>query len=179
MSINLLPWREQRQKKYRAKYITLLIIALFSMGSGIGVVRFYLLDLQKKYQLRNRDLTEKIQSADINNSLQSIRAQYQLSLQRVEIIDQVTQEKTDFWQEVTLLKNKLPAKIQLNNLIWQNSLLQLQGSSSSEEDINSLIQILEQSNLFATVNLEQIHQEEKTSANQFIIHALNKELKRV
>lgn len=171
MSINLLTWRENRQQRQFKIHLATLILLWIFIALGIGVFRYYLNLCKEKYELKNRNLSEKVQMTQLTESFQQLQNQYQSTQLQLKLFNEIKNQKKIFWRAVTALQNKLPDGVRLDRISWRQSSLQLQGVSRISEQVNGLMQLLEAIDLFDNVSLDSIHQEPQSTSTQFIIHA--------
>jgi type IV pilus assembly protein PilN len=171
MTINLLPWREaQAQRKARQCGILLLFSAALIFITTI-TIHYYLNFLKIRYQTRNQELAHEIDSLQIHDDDKKLSEDYQITAQQIKLIETIESHQKSFWLEFAFLQQDLPEDIQLNNLLWIEQSLHLQGIASHSENIGLLVEKLEKSHLFSQVNLETIDGDNKNSLIHFVIHA--------
>ena len=78
--------------------------------------------------------------------------------------------RNNFGGEFSFLQQGLPNDIQLNNLLWIETSLHLQGVADHSENIGLFVENLEKSHLFSQVNLETIDSDDKHELIHFVIH---------
>lgn len=171
MSINLLLWRENRQKTQFKIHLLLLILCWIFIDFSIGGIKHYLNFSKNKYERRNQSLTEKIQRTQINQDFQQLQNEFQLRLQQLNYFNEINNQKKNFWQVVGVLQSHLPNGIQLDHITWQKLGFQLQGNAITSDKINSMMNLLEKIALFKNVTLNNIHLNEQSKLIQFLIQA--------
>lgn len=162
MSINLLAWRENRQRRQFKKHLVILIIIWFFIAIGIGVFRYYLNLCKEKYQIKHQNLAAKVQLTGLTKDFQQLQNQYQITLQQISLCKEIKNQKKIFWQAMTALQDKLPDETHLDSISWQKTGFQFQGTSKTSEQVNFLMNLLENLSLFDNISLDSIHQNDQS-----------------
>ncbi len=170
MSINLLPWREAQVRRDLYQYGLLLLFSAAFIFIITITIHHYLNSLTTRYQLRNQMLNHKIDSLQIEDDDKKLTESYQITAQQIQLIQTVELHQKEFWREFSFLQQGLPNDIQLNNLLWIETSLHLQGVADHSENIGLFVENLEKSHLFSQVNLETIDSDDKHDLIHFIIH---------
>lgn len=170
MTINLLPWREAQAQRGACQYGLLLLFSAVLIFTITITFHYYLNFLKTRYQSHNRVLAHEIDSLQIHDDDKKLSEDYQIIAQQIKLIQTVERHQKSFWLEFSFLQQNLPEDIQLNNLLWIQQSLHLQGVAGHSENIGLLVENLEKSHLFSQVNLETIDGDDKNALIHFVIH---------
>jgi Tfp pilus assembly protein PilN len=133
-------------------------------------IHHYLNSLKTRYQSHNQMLAHEIDSLQIDDGNKKLTESYQITAQQIKLIQTVELHQKEFWLELSFLQKGLPKDIQLNNLLWTETSLHLQGVAGHSENIGLFVENLEKSHLFSQVNLETIDSDDKHELTHFVIH---------
>lgn len=170
MTINLLPWREAQAHRGACQYGLLLLFSAALIFIITMTIHYYLNFLKTRFQSHNEVLAHEIDSLQINDDDKKLSEDYEITSQRIKLIQTVENHQKSFWLEFSFLQHGLPEDIQLNNLLWIEQSLHLQGVAGHSENIGLLVENLDKSHLFSQVNLETIDGDDNNALIHFAIH---------
>jgi type IV pilus assembly protein PilN len=160
--INLLPWREMRQKQQDRQLLTLAFAAWIVMG--VIVVNAYLYVGNKiEVQIqRNKFLESEIAKVELEiKEIAELKKKRQDLIARMEIIYQLQGDRSGMVRMFDELARKLPEGVYLTSLKSSAAGIALQGVAQSNARVSALMRNLDGSDWFASPELQVINVREK------------------
>ena len=156
--INLLPWREEKRRA-RDKQMVVSAVAILALCVALilGTFSYYqvLKDNQKK---RNNYLNTEIQKLDVKiKEIKELRSQKDNLITRMEVIQNLQQERTQVVHLFDDVVRKLPDGVYFNTMTKKKSQLGFSGTAQSNARISSLMNRFDSSEWFANPDLDVIN----------------------
>ena len=156
--LNLLPWREMRQRELDRK--------LVGIGTGAAVVMLLLVFQAYLYHSnlievqtgRNAYLKEEIKKVEKEiNEIKELKKQRQALISRMNVIYQLQGSRTQIVHVFEDFVRLLPEGIYFKSLVQKGPLLSIEGTAQSNARVSALMRNLDESNWFTAPNLEVIN----------------------
>ncbi|NIQ39086.1 MAG: hypothetical protein GTN81_10905 [Proteobacteria bacterium] len=154
IKINLLVAREERKRESIRKEVTIFVLAMVVVMVGIGfaqlmynrhrdALRAEIIDLENK-QKKLQELKKQIKKAKVDKKTY---------LEKLNIIRSLNLNRTRPIQIMSFLASEIPEKMWLQSLDKNNEKLTLQGIALDDETIANFMKKLQQTRIFASVEL--------------------------
>ena len=155
--INLLPWREARQKQKQQQFVAMLSVAVVCAGLLMFAVSYYFQQRIDGQLQRNQFLQQQITVLDQQiieiRTLEQTKANLQ---QRIELIEQLQSSRNLGTQIFAAIAQVVPTGIYLEKLEKTDDLILIHGRSESNNRLSKMIRNIEQMELLQFVNLQSI-----------------------
>lgn len=168
--INLLPYREKREKARVAQYLFLSVAVL-----GLAVVLAMALWIQQGRRIAALEggvaaARKELEGLkEIANQTQEYEEKLKLLQKKVDLISQLKESQQGPVHILDEISLKLSEDLWLTSLVDQDGLVTLQGYSLSHEGIASFMKSLEGSHYFSNVELLQSKQESAPGAGEKVL----------
>ncbi|MFZ0485933.1 MAG: PilN domain-containing protein [Arenicellales bacterium] len=170
--INLLPWREIRRQEQDRQLLSASIGAWLLMGLIVFYAMYYMngqIDYQNR---RNEYLRTEIAKLDKKiEAINQLKDRKQALIARMEIIQQLQQDRTQIVHVFDDLVRKLPKGVYLTGLAKRNKQIILKGVAQSNARVSHLMNNLDSSNWFTNPDLDIVNarQEGGEQVSQFTL----------
>lgn len=155
--INLLPWREAREKAQEREYFTILAAVSLSAFAIVFIVsQFYQarIDGQNK---RNDFLKNEIKILDIRISkIKQLNVKKEALANRIKVVEQLQRSRNVGTKVLDELAKVVPTGVYLTHIDKQHNMIQLKGKTESNNHLANMIRNIQESSLFAEAELESI-----------------------
>lgn len=156
--INLLPWREIRRREQDRQLLSISIGAWILMGLVVFYGQWHMSGRIDHQNARNSYLNREIAKLeDQIKEINELKSRKQALLARMEIIQQLQQDRTQIVHVFDDLVRKLPKGIYLTRLTKRAKAIALTGMAQSNARVSSLMQNLDSSDWFANPDLNVIN----------------------
>ncbi|MDZ7842056.1 MAG: PilN domain-containing protein [Gammaproteobacteria bacterium] len=153
--INLLPWREIRRQEQDRQLLSASIGAWLLMGLTVFYGWYYMNGLIDHQNKRNDYLSAEISKLDEKIAeINRLKERKQALIARMEIIQQLQQDRTQIVHVFDDLVRKLPKGVYLTGLAKKNKQITLKGMAQSNARVSHLMNNLDSSNWFTNPNLD-------------------------
>ncbi|HSH42001.1 MAG TPA: PilN domain-containing protein [Arenicellales bacterium] len=153
--INLLPWRELRRQEQDRQLLSASIGAWLLMGLVVFYGWYYMNGLIDHQNKRNDYLKTEIAKLDRKIAeINKIKERKQALIARMEIIQQLQQDRTQIVHVFDDLVRKLPKGVYLTGLAKKANRITLKGIAQSNARVSGLMNNLDSSDWFTNPNLD-------------------------
>jgi len=153
--INLLPWRELRRQEQDRQLLSASIGAWLLMGLVVFYGWYYMNGLIDHQNKRNDYLKTEIAKLDRKIAeINKIKERKQALIARMEIIQQLQQDRTQIVHVFDDLVRKLPKGVYLTGLAKKGNRITLKGLAQSNARVSNLMNNLDSSDWFTNPNLD-------------------------
>lgn len=153
--INLLPWREIRRQEQDRQLLSASIGAWLLMGLTVFYGWYYMNGLIEHQNKRNDYLRTEISTLDRKIAeINKLKERKQALIARMEIIQQLQQDRTQIVHVFDDLVRKLPKGVYLTGLAKKNKQITLKGMAQSNARVSHLMNNLDSSDWFTNPNLD-------------------------
>lgn len=153
--INLLPWREIRRQEQDRQLLSASIGAWLLMGLTVFYGWYYMNGLIDHQNKRNDYLSAEISKLDEKIAeINRLKERKQALIARMEIIQQLQQDRTQIVHVFDDLVRKLPKGVYLTGLAKKNKQITLKGMAQSNARVSHLMNNLDSSDWFTNPNLD-------------------------
>ncbi|MBS0349957.1 MAG: PilN domain-containing protein [Proteobacteria bacterium] len=169
MTINLLPWRQQR---LRSREIRLSLALLFIGIIAVTILWYWHVQLSNKtkyYAQLHRQLLNQFNALKTSENFVNLDGQLAAVSKHISLIKAVTADQKQFWHEWSLLQDKIPKQFLLNEVRWNPTELQLQGNTTDLKIFASTVKALETCPQFSAINLQNLTVVQKTNLIHFTL----------
>jgi len=154
IKINLLVAREERKKESVRKEVTVFILVLALVLAGIGFVQWASSRQREDLITQIRNAEAELQRLErIKREINKAKANKKILQEKLNIIEKLNTNRTRPVVIMSLLASKIPDKMWLKSLDKKDEKLTLQGVALDDETIANFMKQLQQSNIFAAVEL--------------------------
>lgn len=159
--INLLPWREEAQRKQQQEYFTLLaFVGIFALLIVLVANQFYQAKIDGQIS-RNQFLKNEIQILDIRiGEIKKLREKKEALEKRISVVEQLQRSRNVGTQVMDEIAKIVPTGVYLTQLEKQGNSIVVLGKSESNNHLSNLIRAIETSTLLTQPILESIVSEE-------------------
>lgn len=160
--INLLPWRELRRQEQDRQLLSASIGAWLLMGLVVFYGWYYMNGLIDHQNKRNDYLKTEIAALDRKiEEINKIKERKQALIARMDIIQQLQQDRTQIVHVFDDLVRKLPKGVYLTGLTKKNKQITLKGMAQSNARVSHLMSNLDSSDWFANPNLDIVNAQDQ------------------
>ncbi|PQJ68095.1 PilN domain-containing protein [Photobacterium angustum] len=155
--LNLLPWREERRKQHKQRFIGLMASAvLVAFLANYGVVQY--LDLQQQQQQgRNDQFQQEIDLLEKRLAfLPKLEEQRKAIQLRLNVIADIQQSRNRATQLLNQLPNVVPGGVYLESLNLNSQRVGIKGVGDSNGHLAALLGGAEQSKWFINVDMHSL-----------------------
>jgi len=157
-SINLVPWREMRRREQNRKLLTVSIGAWLVMGIAVFYAHWYYTERIEGQTVRNNFLKTEIAKVNAQiKEIQHIRERKQALIERMEVIAQLQQDRSQIVHLFDDLVHKLPKGVYVTGLNKRGKRVTLTGFAQSNARISALMRDLDSSDWFGNPDLAVIN----------------------
>jgi len=160
--INLLPWRELRRQEQDRQLLSASIGAWLLMGLVVFYGWYYVNGLIEHQNKRNDYLKTEIATLDEKiKEINKLKERKQALIARMEIIQQLQQNRTQIVHVFDDLVRKLPKGVYLTGLAKKNKQITLKGMAQSNARVSHLMNNLDSSDWFTNPNLDIVNAQDQ------------------
>ncbi|GAA05227.1 PilN domain-containing protein [Photobacterium leiognathi] len=155
--LNLLPWREERRKQHKQRFMGLIAAAVFVAFIGnYGVAKY--LDLQQQQQqARNAQFQKEIDLLEKRLAfLPKLEEQRKAIQLRLNVIADIQQSRNRVTQLLNQLPNVVPGGVYLETLNLNVERVGIKGVGDSNGHLAALLGAAEQSKWFINVDMHSL-----------------------
>jgi len=170
--INLLPWRELRRQEQDRQLLSASIGAWLLMGLIVFYGWYYMNGLIDHQNKRNDYLQTEIAKLDRKiQEINKLKERKQALIARMQIIQQLQQDRTQIVHVFDDLVRKLPKGVYLTGLAKKNKRITLKGMAQSNARVSHLMNNLDSSDWFTNPNLDIVNARNRGGArvSQFTV----------
>lgn len=170
--INLLPWRELRRQEQDRQLLSASIGAWLLMGLVVFYGWYYMNGLIEHQNERNDYLQTEIAKLDKKiKEINKLKERKQALIARMQIIQQLQQDRTQIVHVFDDLVRKLPKGVYLTGLAKKNKQITLKGMAQSNARVSHLMNNLDSSDWFTNPNLDIVNAQDRGGArvSQFTV----------
>ncbi|PSW04867.1 PilN domain-containing protein [Photobacterium lipolyticum] len=144
--LNLLPWREEKRKKHKQRFVGMLVIAVASVVAVHWLSASYIVEQKSLQQSRNQQLQQEIAVLERRRAfLPELDKQRDALNKRLQVIVDIQQERNRVTQLFSLLPALVPPGVYLENLTLKAGNVSLNGVGESNGRLASLLSNAENS----------------------------------
>lgn len=155
--LNLLPWREQRRKQHKQRFVGLMVSAVVFAFVCNGVMAEYFKAQQQHQQSRNQYLQQEINKLEKRLAflpeLDKQRAAIEL---RLKVIADIQLSRNRVTQLLNQLPEIVPAGVYIDELKLENQRVSLQGFGDTNGHLAALLGKAEQSPWFDNIEMHSL-----------------------
>lgn len=160
--INLLPWREIRRQEQDRQLLSASIGAWLLMGLVVFYAMYYMNGLIEYQNRRNDYLRTEIAKLDKKiEEINKLKDRKQALIARMEIIQQLQQDRTQIVHVFDDLVRKLPKGVYLTGLAKKNKQITLRGTAQSNARVSHLMNNLDSSDWFTNPDLDIVNAQQQ------------------
>jgi type IV pilus assembly protein PilN len=170
--INLLPWREIRRQEQDRQLLSASVGAWLLMGLVVFYGWYYMNGLIDHQNKRNEYLSTEIAKLDERIAeINKLKERKQALIARMEIIQQLQQNRTQIVHVFDDLVRKLPKGVYLTGLAKKNNQITLKGMAQSNARVSHLMNNLDSSDWFTNPNLDIVNAQDQggSRVSQFTV----------
>lgn len=170
--INLLPWREIRRQEQDRQLLSASIGAWLLTGLIVFYGWYYMNGLIEHQNKRNDYLKSEIAQLDKKiEEINKLKERKQALIARMEIIQQLQQDRTQIVHVFDDLVRKLPKGVYLTGLAKKNKQITLKGTAQSNARVSHLMNNLDSSDWFTNPNLDIVNAQDQggSRVSQFTV----------
>lgn len=170
--INLLPWRELRRQEQDRQLLSASIGAWLLMGLVVFYGWYHMNGLIDHQNERNDYLKTEIAKLDRKiQEINRLKERKQALIARMEIIQQLQQNRTQIVHVFDDLVRKLPKGVYFTGLSKKNKRITLKGMAQSNARVSHLMNNLDSSDWFTNPNLDIVNAQNQGGArvSQFTV----------
>lgn len=177
MEINLMPWRETRNKKQRRFFYALLIIGCLFIFCATLLIRLHLNEKIHVYQNRKIFLANK--KAEIHSSHHYLEQndKYQQLINNIRLINAINMEQKFFLITLQKICTSLPNNLYLTMLIKNDNQWIFHGNSNNYQSVTKFTQNLTKNNVFSQIHLSHVTTSNSGHLVMFTINSKAKKLR--
>lgn len=171
--INLLPWRELRQKELDRQLMSVGIAAAVLMALIVFYGYLQLGSMVEQQSRRNAFLDDEIKKVDAQISeIKELKKKRDALVARMQVIQQLQADRTQVVHAFDDLVRKVPEGMYLTSVKQTGKAMTIQGLAQSNARVSSFMRNLDSSNWFANPDLDVINVQAKGNerVSQFTLH---------
>lgn len=163
--LNLLPWRDLRQKEQDRQLLSIAVGVWILMGLVIFYAHLHVSGLIENQQKRNEFLEKEIKKVDEEiKEIRELQAARAALLARMRVIQQLQMDRTQIVHLFDDLTRKLPEGVYLTSLKQAGLVITLTGNAQSNARVSALMRNLDASDWYTKPDLDVINI--KTKGNE-------------
>ena len=152
--INLLVGREERKRASIRKEVVVFVLVLVLVLAGIGVVQWMSARQREDLIIQIRNAEDELKRLEIiKREINKAKANKKILQEKLKIIETLNENRTRPILIMHFLASKIPDKMWLKSLNKNDRNLTLEGIALDDETIANFMKRLQQSEIFATVEL--------------------------
>lgn len=156
--VNLLPWRELRQKEQAAQVLRLALFAFLLMGMVILFAYMRVSSMVDNQARRNDFLNQEIAKVDQQiKKIRDIKKQREALIARMQVIEQLQAHRTQMVHLFDDLAREVPEGVYLTSMKQSGTSFVLNGVAQSNARVSTFMRRLDASNWFANPDLDVIN----------------------
>ena len=156
--LNLLPWRDLRQKEQDRQLLSIGAGAWILMGLVIFYAHLHVTGLIENQQKRNEFLQNEIKKVDEEiKEIKELQAARAALLARMRVIQQLQMDRTQIVHLFDDLVRKLPEGVYLTSLKQAGQIITLTGNAQSNARVSALMRNLDASDWYTKPDLDVIN----------------------
>ena len=160
--LNLLPWREIRQREQDRQLLTMAIGAWLLMGVVVFYAHVHVTSLVESQNRRNEFLQQEIVKLDKKiKEISELKKQRQALIARMNVIFRLQGDRTQIVHVFDEVVRKLPEGVYLTSMKQNKTGLALKGVAQSNACVSALMRNLSSSEWFVDPELEVINVKDK------------------
>lgn len=153
--VNLLPWREMRRQEQDRQLLSASVGAWLLTGLLVFYGWYYVNGLIEHQGKRNDYLRTEIAKLDSKiEEINKLKARKEALIARMEIIQQLQQDRTQIVHVFDDLVRKLPKGVYFTGLTKKNKQIALRGMAQSNARVSHLMNNLDSSDWFTNPDLD-------------------------
>lgn len=156
--VNLLPWRELRQKEQAAQVLRLALFAFLLMGMVILFAYMRVSSMVDNQARRNDFLNQEIAKVDQQiKKIRDIKKQREALIARMQVIEQLQTHRTQMVHLFDDLVRDVPEGAYLTSMKQSGTSFVLNGVAQSNARVSTFMRTLDASNWFTNPDLDVIN----------------------
>lgn len=156
--VNLLPWRELRQKEQAAQVLRLALFAFLLMGMVILFAYMRVSSMVDNQARRNDFLNQEIAKVDQQiKKIRDIKKQREALIARMQVIEQLQTHRTQMVHLFDDLVRDVPEGVYLTSMKQSGTSFVLNGVAQSNARVSTFMRTLDASNWFTNPDLDVIN----------------------
>jgi len=171
MAINLLPWREQQNKRKNQRFIRQLMAIIVILIGLLFALDQYFYRIKIKQDSQVNHLSHLISSQPNIEDIQTIESLYRDLSEQIKKTQSIKKNQADFWYMLATLRKTFPRNLQLKQLSWKNQQLSIMGEADQAEAVTHLIDKLKNDRSFRTISIDTLAQTNQEACVKFSISA--------
>ncbi|MGF1760208.1 PilN domain-containing protein [Photobacterium sagamiensis] len=155
--LNLLPWREEKRKKHKQRFVGMLVIAVAIVVASHWLAASYIVQQKSLQQSRNQQLQQEIAVLERRRAfLPELDKQRDALNKRLRVIANIQQERNRVTQLFSMLPALIPPGVYLEDLTLKAGNVSLNGVGESNGRLASLLSNAENSAWLENVAMHSI-----------------------
>lgn len=155
--LNLLPWREQRRKQHKQRFIGLLAASVALAVAGNGAIGEYIENQQLQQQSRNNQLQQELASLEQRLAfLPQLDKQREAIEMRLKVIADIQLSRNRVTQLLNQLPEVVPAGVYLDGVNLASQRVKVDGFGDTNGHLAALLGKAEQSPWFNNVEMHSL-----------------------
>ncbi|OBU09549.1 pilus assembly protein PilS [Photobacterium aquimaris] len=155
--LNLLPWREQRRKQHKQRFIGLLAVSVALAVVGNGAIGEYIENQQLQQQSRNHQLQQELASLEQRLAfLPKLDKQREAIEMRLKVIADIQLSRNRVTQLLNQLPEVVPAGVYLDGVNLASQRVKVDGFGDTNGHLAALLGKAEQSPWFNNVEMHSL-----------------------
>lgn len=155
--LNLLPWREERRKQHKQRFLGVMAAAVLAAFLGNYGIATYVELQQQQQQARNQLLQQEINALEKRLAfLPKLKEQRKAIQRRLNVIADIQQSRNRATQLMNQLPKVVPSGVYLESLNLKSQRVGLKGVGDSNGHLAALLGAAEQSKWFINVDMHSL-----------------------
>lgn len=160
ITINLLPWREERRQKRQKQLLSAIVIAWVIAGILSYAIVFYWDSKINHQNNRNNYLQSEITKlAKTIEEIEDLKQKRNAIVDRVEVIQELQADRTQIVHLFDDMVQKMPEGVYLQELNKKNDQITMRGLAQANARVSSLMKNLDSSSWFKSPTLKIVKNE--------------------
>ena len=155
--INLRPWREERDAENQKRFITNVVIAAVVAGVVVFAISFFYDMQMDRQRARNQFVQNEIGKLDQKiKEIQTLKQQRERLLDRLGAIQDLQGNRPVIVRNFDELVRVLPDGVYYRSIVRRETLISIEGSAKSNNDVSELMRRIESSPWFGEPTLTRV-----------------------
>ena len=155
--LNLLPWREQRRKQHKQRFLGLLVASIALAFVGNGVIAEYIENQQLQQQSRNHQLKQELANLELRLAfLPELDKQRDAIELRLKVIADIQLSRNRVTQLLNQLPEVVPGGVYLDGVNLATQRVKVDGFGDSNGHLAALLGKAEQSPWFNNIEMHSL-----------------------
>lgn len=155
--LNLLPWREQRRKQHKQRFVGLLVASVALAVVGNGAIGEYMENQQRQQQSRNQQLQQELTSLQQRLAfLPQLDKQRDAIELRLKVIVDIQLSRNRVTQLLNQLPEVVPAGVYLDGVNLARQRVKVDGFGDTNGHLAALLGKAEQSPWFNNIEMHSL-----------------------